>query len=71
MPTIDEERLCEAVIRHFEDELSAKRGDVTYPEKTHIGPPVDMRLTIGDTRLAIEHTIYRAIRPSDRDGQRV
>lgn len=69
MPTINEERLCEAVIRRFEDALSAKRADVTYPEKTHIGPPVDMRLAIGDTRLAIEHTIIEPFAQAIETGK--
>jgi len=32
MPTINEERLCEAVIRRAEAAFGSQREDVSYPE---------------------------------------
>jgi hypothetical protein len=57
VPTINEHRLCEAVIRLLEADRGARRQDVTFPEQTHVGPPVEIRLAIGDKRFALEHTL--------------
>ncbi len=53
----NEEALCEALIRLLEHEFKVTRSDVTYPEKDGSGPPVEMRLRLGDRRIAIEHTL--------------
>lgn len=53
----NEQALCEALIRLFEEDLGAERSDVTYPETDHSGPPVEMRLRLGAARFAIEHTL--------------
>lgn len=53
----NEEALCEALIELLEEEFEAKRRDVTYPERDGSGPPVEIRLKIGDRRIAIEHTL--------------
>lgn len=69
MPTINEERLCEAVIRRVETAFGGAREDVTYPEKDHQGPPVEVRFRIGDTRFAIEHTLVEPFAEAIRSGQ--
>lgn len=53
----NEESLCEALIKFLEEEFGANRSDVTFPEKDGSGPPVEMRLQLGDLRIAIEHTL--------------
>ncbi len=68
MPTVNEHRLCEAVIRLCEAELEAPREDVTYPEHDHSGPPVEVRLKIGPTRLAIEHTLVEPFAAAIQTG---
>lgn len=59
MPALrsNEEAVCEVVLRHLERNWGRIRQGVTYPERDHDGPPVEMRLTIGDRRIAIEHTL--------------
>lgn len=68
MPTVNEQRLCEAVIRRFEAKLDASREDVTYPENDRSGPPVEVRLRIGHTRLAIEHTLLEPFAAAIQTG---
>ncbi|NEJ21026.1 hypothetical protein GR247_12710 [Rhizobium leguminosarum] len=53
----NEERICEAIIRLFERKVGQKRADPIRPEKDHSGPPVEVRVMIGDRRYAIEHTL--------------
>lgn len=53
----NEEALCEALVRLLEHEFKVTRSDVTYPEKDGSGPPVEMRLRLGDRGIAIEHTL--------------
>lgn len=53
----NEQALCEALIRIFEEDLNLQRSDVTYPEDDHSGPPVEIRLRLGARRFAIEHTL--------------
>ena len=53
----NEEALCAALIELLEEEFEATRADVTYPERDGSGPPVEMRLRIGERNLAIEHTV--------------
>ena len=49
--------LCEALIELLEEEFEAARKDISYPENDGSGPPVEMRLSIGSRRIAIEHTL--------------
>lgn len=53
----NEEELCEALIRLLEAEAGISRADISFPERDHSGPPVEMRLRIGEQRIAIEHTL--------------
>lgn len=55
--TNNEKALCEALIRLLEAQIDVRRSDVTYPEDDHSGPPVEMRLRLGDQRFALEHTL--------------
>lgn len=56
MASKNEAALCEMVIALFEEQLSRTRADISYPETDKSGPPVEMRLRIGATRFALEHT---------------
>lgn len=59
----NEAALCEKVIVSLEEQLGAARADVSHPEQDGSGPPVEIRLSIGDRRFAIEHTL---IEPFDK-----
>ncbi len=69
MSTINEERLCEAVIRRLEAEHGGTREDVIYPEKEHVGPPVEVRFRVEETSFAIEHTLIEPFPEMIRTGQ--
>ncbi|TBB53781.1 hypothetical protein ELH44_08915 [Rhizobium ruizarguesonis] len=53
----NEERICEATIGLLEKRAGKARSASTRPEKDHSGPPVEVRVTIGERRYAIEHTL--------------
>jgi hypothetical protein len=65
----NEQQLCEGLIRLLEDELGATRSDLTYPERDHSGPPVEVRLRIGTERFAIEHTLIEPFPEAIRTGK--
>ena len=47
---------CDAVIRHLEKWTGETRDEIRHPEKEGVGPPVDLRLQLGNQHYAIEHT---------------
>ena len=51
-----EGKCCDAVIRQLERAAGTQRTAVTDPEFTGEGPPVDLRVTVGDQEYALEHT---------------
>lgn len=53
----NEVELCEILIRLLEAEAGSKRERVSYPEKDGSGPPVELRLRVGDRDYAVEHTL--------------
>lgn len=53
----NEQALCDALIRLLEEKSGVSRSDVTYPERDQSGPPVDIRLRLGERRFALEHTL--------------
>lgn len=65
----NEEALCEALIELLEEEFEATRADVTYPERDGSGPPVEIRLRIGDRRIAIEHTLIEPFPKAIQTGK--
>lgn len=65
----NEEALCEALIEPLEGEFDAKRADITYPERDGSGPPVEMRLRIGERNLAIEHTVVEPFPKAIQTGK--
>lgn len=65
----NEEALCEALIELLEEEFEAKRADVTYPERDGSGPPVEMRLRIGERNIAIEHTVVEPFPKAIQTGK--
>ena len=56
----NEGKTCDAVIRIIEERTGGSRADVCFPDKDHCGPPVDVRLRIGASVYAIEHTLIEA-----------
>lgn len=65
----NEEALCDALIRLLEKELEATRADITYPERDGSGPPVEMRLRIGERRIAVEHTVVEPFPKAIQTGK--
>ena len=51
-----EGKCCDAVIRQIEGATGTKRTAAPDPELTGEGPPVDLRVTVGDQEYALEHT---------------
>ena len=52
----NEGKACDAVIRHLEKWTGETRAGIRHPEKDGIGPPVELRLQLGNQNYAIEHT---------------
>lgn len=65
----NEQALCEALVRLLEHDLELDRSDVTYPETDHSGPPVEMRLRLGEQRFAIEHTLIEPFPQAIQTGK--
>lgn len=66
-------KVCDAVLRVLEQRTGEARADVSHPEKNAIGPPVELRFTLGTQSYAIEHTQIEAfshqIRTEEEFGQ--
>ena len=52
-----EGKVCDAVIKAIEKRTGETRTRVRRPEVDGRGPPVDLRLKLGDQKYAIEHTL--------------
>ena len=52
----NEGKACDAVIRYLEKFTGETRTNIRHPEKEGVGPPVDLRLKLGELDYAIEHT---------------
>ena len=47
---------CDAVIRHLVKWTGKARAEIRHPESDGVGPPVELRLQLGNQNYAIEHT---------------
>ncbi len=56
----NEGKACDAVVKLLEKRTRKVRADVSCPEKTGIGPPVELRLHLGSQSYAVEHTQIEA-----------
>ncbi|MCH9034287.1 MAG: hypothetical protein IID42_07260 [Planctomycetes bacterium] len=56
----NEGKACDAVVKLLEKRTRKVRAGVSCPEKTGIGPPVDLRLHLGTQSYAVEHTQIEA-----------
>ena len=52
----NEGKVCDAVVRALEKWTREIRAEIRHPETDKDGPPVDLRLKLGDQSYAIEHT---------------
>lgn len=50
---------CDAVVRHIEICTGKERSSIRLPERDGDGPPVDLRLKLGERDYAIEHTLLQ------------
>ena len=53
----NEGKACDAVVRTLERRTRKIRSDIRHPESDQIGPPVELRLKLGEREYAIEHTV--------------
>ena len=53
----NEGKACDAVVKTLERRSRKVRSDIRHPERDREGPPVDLRLKLGEQEYAIEHTI--------------
>ena len=51
---------CDAVLKHLEKWTGETHTEIRHPETDGIGPPVELRLQLGDQNYAIEHTRVEA-----------
>ena len=62
----NEGKACDAIVRLLEYRTGETRADIRRPERDLVGPPVDLRLTLGTQEYAIEHT---RIEPFEKEIQ--
>ena len=55
----NEGKACDAVLRMLESRIGA--ADIRYPERDHVGPPVDLRFKLAGQEYAIEHSLIEAM----------
>lgn len=55
----NEGKACDAVVRRIEVCSGATRSNPWLPEVEQEGPPVDLRVTVGEQEYAIEHTLLQ------------
>ena len=65
----NEGKACDAVIRVLEERTGETRAGIRHPERDHVGPLVDLRLTLGTQDYAIEHTQIEAFQNQIRTGE--
>ncbi|MCY4584906.1 MAG: hypothetical protein OXB98_02595 [Bryobacterales bacterium] len=58
--TSNEGKVCDAVVKVLEQRTGKTREDIRRPEVDGSGPPVELRLKLGDQGYAIEHTLIEA-----------
>lgn len=56
----NEGKVCDAIVRILEDRTGKERADLRRPEVDGVGPPVDLRLWLGDQEFALEHTLIES-----------
>ena len=52
----NEGKACDAAIRHLEKCTGETRAVIRHPETDGVGPPVELRMQLGNQNYAIEHT---------------
>lgn len=53
----NEGKACDAVVKTMEKRTRKERSDIRHPERDRKGPPVELRLKLGEQEYAIEHTL--------------
>ena len=53
----NEGKACDAVVKTMESRTRKVRSDIRFPERDRVGPPVELRMKLGEQEYAIEHTI--------------
>ncbi|MYA35420.1 MAG: hypothetical protein F4030_07170 [Gammaproteobacteria bacterium] len=55
-----EGKACDAVLKRIEICSGATRSNLWIPEIEQVGPPVDLRVTVGEQEYAFEHTLLQS-----------
>ena len=53
----NEGKACDAVVKTMERRAQKVRSEIRHPERDRVGPPVELRLKLGEQEYAVEHTI--------------
>ena len=53
----NEGKACDAVVKTLERRTRKVRSEIRHPERDRVGPPVELRLKLGEREYAIEHTV--------------
>ena len=56
----NEGKACDAAVKCIEQRTNEERKDIRWPEIDSVGPPVELRMKIGNQEYAIEHTQIEA-----------
>jgi len=63
-----EGKACDTVVRHIEICTNGTRSGIRHPERDGNGPPVNLRLKVGEREYAIEHTLLQPREDRIRDS---
>ena len=64
----NEGKACDAVVKTMERRTRKVRSEIRHPERDRVGPPVELRLKLGEQEYAIEHTIIEPFENNIKAG---
>ena len=67
---VNERKACDAVLRVLEQRSGHRRAELRFPEEDGRGPPVDLRVRLGNREYAFEHTRIEPFTHYIRTGTR-
>jgi len=66
----NEGKACDAVLTLLEELTGTVRSRIRHPEKERIGPPVELRVNLGQQNYAMEHTLIQSFPEQIKYGVR-
>ena len=64
----NEGKACDAIVRVLEQRTGETRAGLRFPETDGVGPPVEIRLTLGAQEYAIEPTLIEPFEKEIESG---